>query len=202
MIAVFFLGILFSFIGYTPPSVLNMTALKISLQGNKREFTQFTFGAVFIIFIQVYVSIYLTEYISENPNFLAVLEKFGIVVLFVLSLYFYKQNVKDKKQTVRKKSTNSFITGAVLSILNMFAIPFFSGIVVLLMSFNLISFDTSTIFLFVFGSVIGAFLILFLYGKYASKIQQKTSRITSSINLFLCYVTAFFGCITLFKFVL
>jgi hypothetical protein len=69
MISLFLLVFLFSFLGFTPPSVLNMTALKIRLNGDKKQFTQFTLGVSSIVFIQASLSIYLTENIAQNPNF-------------------------------------------------------------------------------------------------------------------------------------
>ena len=52
-----------------------MTVLKISLDVNKREFTRFTLGIPFVVFIQVYISIYTIENISKNPTFIEILEK-------------------------------------------------------------------------------------------------------------------------------
>ncbi|MEE9406518.1 MAG: LysE family transporter [Polaribacter sp.] len=177
MITIFFIGFLFSFLGYTPPGVLNMTALKISLRGNKKDFKQFTLGVSLVVFIQAFLSIYLTEYIFKNPMFLELLEKVGIIVLFFLSIFFYGQNKKEKKQVeIDNKKKHSFFSGIILSALNMFSIPFFCGIVAFLMAFNLIKFDTTSTFIFVLGSVIGAYLILFLYGKYAANIQKKNRK--------------------------
>ena len=58
MISLFLLVVAFSFLGFTPPSVLNMTALKIKLNGDKKQFTQFTLGVSSIVFLQAYLSIY------------------------------------------------------------------------------------------------------------------------------------------------
>jgi hypothetical protein len=203
MISLFLLVFAFSFLGFTPPSVLNLTALKIRLNGDKKQFTQFTLGVSSIVFLQAYVSIYLTEYIANNPMFLAILEKAGIIVLLLLSIYFYKQNKREKKQIlVNHKNKNSFFTGIILSTLNMFAIPFFCGIVAFLMTFNLMSFDVASILFFVIGSSLGASFILLLYGKYAVKIQQKAGNLTNNINLILCFTTASFGLFTFLKFVI
>lgn len=202
MISLFLIVLLFSFLGFTPPSVLNMTALKIRLNNDKKEFSKFTSGVLSIVFLQAFLSIYLTEYISKNPIFLEVFEKVGIAVLLILSFYFFKQNKKEKKQIVTyKKRKNAFFTGLFLSSLNMFAIPFFCGISALLMTFNLMHFDVTSISLFVIASVVGAFLILFLYGKFAYKIQQKTGNLTNNINLVLCFITAGFALFTFLKFV-
>ena len=66
MITVFLLGFVFSFLGYTLPGVLNMTALKISLNKGKKEFIQFSLGASLIVLIQAYISISINKYISNN----------------------------------------------------------------------------------------------------------------------------------------
>lgn len=201
MISVFLLGFIFSFLGYTPPSVLNMTALKVKLKGEEKQFIQFILGASFIVFLQAYISIYLTDFISKNPTFLEFLEKIGIFVLFFLSVYFYQLNKKEKKQ-VEINYKNSFLKGVILSILNVFAIPYFAGIIIFLVSFNLMNFDSNSTLFFVMGTLFGAFLILYLYGKFAFKIQQKTGNLTNNINLILCFITAGFGLFTLLKFVI
>jgi len=200
MISLLFFGFVFSVLGFTLPSVLNMTALKISLGGSKKELSKFTLGVSLVVFIQAYISIYIIQYLSDNPTFIEMLEKAGIVVLFFLSVYFYKQNKKEKKQIeIRRK--NSFFVGVFLSTLNMFAIPFFSSAAAFLMTFNLFSFDIVSTLLFVVGSVIGTYFIL-LYGRFANLIQQKTGNLTKNINLILSFITAGFGAFTFIKFVI
>ena len=203
MITAFLLGFIFSFLGYTLPSVLNMTALKISLHKGKKEFLQFSLGVSLIVFIQAYLSIYLTKYITNNSTLLEILEKAGIIVLLFLSIYFYKQHKKEKQQIkTNTSSKNNFLVGIVLSTLNMFAIPFFCGITALLISFNLMDFDTKSTFIFVVGVVFGTYAILYLYGNFAHFIQQKTGNLTTHINLLLTFITAGFGLFTLIKLVL
>ena len=202
MITVFVLGFVFTFLGYTPPSVLNMTALKIRIHGNKKEFSLFKLGVLIIITFQAFFSIYLSKYITTNPTFVSTLEKTGIIILIALSVYFYKQNQREKSLKETYKTTQkTFLKGLILSSLNVFAIPFFSGIVVLLMNYKLMNSDFESNLLFVFGSVIGAYFILYLYGNYAAKIQEKSAKITKNIYLFLSILTAVMALITLAKFV-
>jgi len=73
MISLLFFGFVFSFLGFTLPSVLNMTALKISLNDSKKEFTKFTLGVSLVVFIQVYISIYIIQYLSDNLIFIRTL---------------------------------------------------------------------------------------------------------------------------------
>jgi threonine/homoserine/homoserine lactone efflux protein len=203
MVSLFLFGFLFAFLGYTPPSVLNMTALKIRLNGNQKEFTKFSLGVSLIIFLQVSLSIFLTDYINNNPDFLKILEKLGIAVLLGLSIYFFQKDKKEKKQINRtKKTKNAFFTGILLSTLNMFAIPFFCGATAFLMGFNLMNFEFYSVMIFIMGAVTGVYFILYLYGKYASKIQQKTGNLTKNINLILCFITAGFALLTFLKFVI
>ena len=68
-------GFLFSFLGSITPSMLNMTALKISLEKNKKESYYYSLGVSLIVCIQAYIAILLTKYIYENPTILESLEK-------------------------------------------------------------------------------------------------------------------------------
>lgn len=200
MVSLFLYGFIFAFIGYTPPSVLNMTALKIKLNGDKKEFNKFMFGALSIVLFQAFLSAYLTEYVASNQFLLVVLQKIGILVLVLLSFYFYRLNKKEKNiKTNTKCNKNPFVTGIVLSSLNMFAIPFFSGIIVLLDSFKLFSIEVFPIISFTLGAVVGTFYILFLYGKFAKIIQKKTGKLTKDINLILSILTAFVAVFSLMK---
>lgn len=201
MFSLFLYGFLGSFLGFTLPSVLNMTALKIRLNATKIEFTKFTLGVLLVVFMQVCISVYIIEYFSTNTVLIAFLEKTGILVLVLLSIYFYKQHKKEQKK-IEIKIRNSFFTGIILSLLNMFAIPFFCTIVAILIAFNSFNFDIIFVLFFVLGSVLGTYSILLLYGKFALVIKQKTGKFTNHINLFLCVLTAIFALCTLLKFVL
>ncbi|ARV07002.1 glutamate dehydrogenase [Polaribacter sp. SA4-10] len=203
MILIFHLlfGFIFSFIGSITPSMLNMTALKISLEKNETAANYYNLGVSLIVFIQTYIAVILTNYISKNPSFLESLEKAGIFIFILLSFYFYRQSKKEKTQVKASntKKGSSFLSGIILSFLNMFAIPFFCGIVATLALFNLFNFDIFPVLFFVFGAGIGSFFILFLYAKYAKQIQKKAGKITKDINLVLSVLTGLFAVLTLFK---
>jgi hypothetical protein len=76
---------------------------------------------------------------------------------------------------------------------------FFCGVAVLLDTFKLFSFDILSQLFFTLGSVIGAFYILYLYGKFAKIIQKKTGKLTKDINLILAILTALVAVISLVK---
>ena len=181
--------------------MLNMTALKISLEKGKTAVNKYALGVSLLVIPQAYIAVVLTKYIANNPTILETLEKAGIFIFILLSYYFYRESKKGEieVEAKRNKRENAFLSGITLSFLNMFAIPFFSGIVILLDTFHQFSFDVIPVLFFVLGSVIGTFYILFLYGKFAKKIQQKTGKLTKDINLILSVLTGLLAIISILK---
>ena len=199
--SLFLFGFLFSFLGSVTPSMLNMTALKISLEKGRNAANKYALGVSLVVIPQVYIAVGLTKYIAENPTILETLEKAGIVIFILLSYYFYRESKKGKIQLKESQTTqqNPLLTGITLSVLNMFAIPFFSGTAVTLDAFNLFSFNLIPVLFFMLGAVIGTFYILFLYGKFAKNIQSKTGKLTKDINIILSVLTALVAIITIIK---
>ena len=181
--------------------MLNMTALKISLEKGREDANKYAFGVSIITIPQVIIAVILTKYIAKNPLILETLEKAGIIVFILLSYYFYSASKKGKvetKEVISKKDT-PFLSGITLSILNMFSIPFFSGTVIALDVLNVFDFNTIPVLFFALGVVIGTFYILFLYGKFAKIIQKKTGKLTKDINIILAMLTAIVAIFTIIK---
>lgn len=201
LVSHFFFGFIFSFLGSITPSMLNMTALKISLENGKEQLNKYAIGVSIVVIPQAYIAIFLIKHIVENPSILEILEKIGIVIFIFLSYYFYRESKKSKIkiETTAVKKENAFLAGITLSVLNMFSIPFFCGLVATLDVFKLFSFNIITITFFVLGSVIGTFYILYLYGKFAKIIQKKTGELTKDINLVLSILTGLVAAFTIIK---
>jgi threonine/homoserine/homoserine lactone efflux protein len=201
LVSHFFFGFIFSFLGSITPSMLNMTALKISLEKGKKELNEYAIGVSAVVLIQAYIAVFLTRHIVENPSILEILEKVGIVIFIFLSYYFYRESKKRKImiETGAVKKENAFLAGITLSALNMFSIPFFCGSVATLDAFNRFSFDVIPVLFFILGAVIGTFYILFLFGKFANFIQKKTGKLTKDINIILAILTAFVAVLAVIK---
>ncbi|MBT5099842.1 MAG: LysE family transporter [Polaribacter sp.] len=197
----FIIGFLVAFIGSITPSMLNMTALKIRLQKNVKSAHKYVLGVSVVVLLQAYIAVVLSKYILENPTILDVISQFGIVIFILLSIYFYKESKKQKRVVSNQKNSKTlfFLTGLILSSLNMFAIPFYFGVVAFLDVFNCFRFDISFVVSFVVGTGAGTFSILFFYVKYAPKVQEKTGKLTKDINLVLSILTAFLALLSLLK---
>ncbi|MFY9242042.1 MAG: LysE family transporter [Polaribacter sp.] len=198
---ILFFGFFFSFAGSITPSMLNMTALKISLEKGRDAANNYALGVSIVVLPQIYIAVLLTKYITKNPKILETFDKIGIVIFFLLSFYFYNESKKSKVKVddQKPKKDTPFLTGVTLSLLNMFSIPFFCGIIILLDNFNLFYFDTVSVLFFILGSVLGTFYILFLYGKFAKTIQKKTGKLIRDINLILSILTGLVAVFTLIK---
>lgn len=181
--------------------MLNMTATKISLERGKTDALKYAIGVSIIVLFQVYIAILFTKYLRNNPVFVQSLQKIAIVIFILLSVYFYKQFKKDKNQNkaIKQSYTNSFATGILLSFLNMFAIPFYCGVTTALDVSGWFIFSQVYMLLFVIGSTLGTFMLLFTYSNYAKNINNKSKSLSKNLNLILSILTGVLAFITLIK---
>ena len=159
----FILGFTTSFLGTIFPSMLNMTAVKTSLDKNNKEAIRFALGVSIVVLAQAYLAILFAKYLQENPTFLRNIQTIGVATFALLSIYFFTQSKKEKRHKQKKRVMNSFMVGIVLSSLNMLAIPFFCEIASVLGMFGWLQFEQVSTVTFVLGSAIGTFCLLNIY---------------------------------------
>lgn len=192
----FILGFTTSFIGTIFPSMLNMTAVKTSVDKNNKEAIRFALGVSFVVLFQAYLAILFAEYIHNNPVFLENIKILGTAVFTGLSIYFLWQSKREQRQKKRKQTNNSFMVGVILSSLNMFAIPFFCEIASVLGMFGWLEFEQTSTAVFVLGSAIGTFCLLNIYIIYAQKIRSRSKKVMKDMNLALAGLTGIIAVIT------
>ncbi|MDJ0646532.1 MAG: LysE family transporter [Flavobacteriaceae bacterium] len=195
----FLLGFATSFVGTIPPSMLNMTTAKISIEHTKDEALKFAFGVSLIVLIQVAVAIYLAKYLHNNAVFEWYITVFGIIIFTALSIYFFKQARIERKEQPTIPLKNSFRTGILLSLLNMFAIPFYCGVSSTLSMSGWINFEQFNILIFIFGSAIGTYALLYVYAQSAIKIKEKAGQLTKHLNYILSALTGTIALVSLLK---
>ncbi len=178
-----------------------MTALKVSLTNGKKAAYKYAFAVAIIVVPQIIIAVTLTNFLADNPSILVTLEKIATIIFIFLSYYYYKESRKSKIKIakINSKKENPFLTGIILSILNMFSIPFYCGVIILLNAYNIFNYSNLDTFIFTISSVLGTFYILFFYGKYAKIIQQKTGKLTKDINLVLSILTGFVALFSILK---
>ena len=197
-----FLGFFTAFIGIIPPGLINMTAAKVNLKEGKRNAMWFVLGAILVIFFQSFFAILFAKIINRRPDLVTLLREVGLGIFATLTLYFLvlAKKPKDKTRKFKKNSkTNRFFMGMLLSGLNFLPIPYYVFVSVTLASFKLFSFDTTSIFIFVNGAILGSFLVFYCYISFFNKIENKTDYVTKNMNTIIGSITGLISVITLWN---
>lgn len=197
-----FLGFVTAFIGIIPPGLINMTAAKVNLKEGKRNALWFVLGAIVVIFFQSFFAILFAKIINRRPDLVTLLREVGLGIFATLTVYFLvlAKKPKDKTRNLKKNTkTNRFFMGMLLSGLNFFPIPYYVFVSITLASFKLFSFDTTSIFIFVNGVIIGSFLVFYCYISFFNKIENKTDYITKNMNTIIGSITGLISVITLWN---
>ena len=199
LILVFFLGIISAFVGLIPPSMLNMTAVKISTTKGRNKAEVYAIGVSITVFFQATVALLITKLLKENQYLVIYVKEVAAFIFILLSLYFLRKGLSERKEnyTPKQRIKNNFTIGLLLSFLNMFAIPYYCGVSASLDMVGLLDFSKISIFIFVLGATLGTFLILFLYIFTAQKVSHKLQIMTKNINFILASLTGILGIITL-----
>ena len=196
-----FYGVLMAYFGLISPGMLNMTALKIRIENGTSNSLKFAFGAALIVFVQAGIALYFADYFIKNPEVIERLKIAGVVVFFILSIFFYYLSRKELNPKTSNTKGNYFLKGIGMSSINMLGIPFYLGISIFLAAENKILIEQPFILLFVIGASIGSFLLFSTYIVFANIIIKKVSFIAKNINVILSLLFLALGVFTLIKIV-
>lgn len=198
-IAHFFLGLLMAFIGLIPPGMLNMSAVRTSIEIGKKAALLFSLGAAAVVIPQAYIALSFAQYFSNHPEIIDRLTIAGIIVLFVLSIFFFIQARKKFKGEGKNKRGDFFLIGMIMSIMNMLAIPFYLLMSTVLEKKGLLIMEHPFINFFVFGAFFGAFFLFSIYVLFAYFIERRAQFIARNINYILSVLFLVLGILTLIK---
>jgi threonine/homoserine/homoserine lactone efflux protein len=195
-----FLGFIMAFISLVPPGMLNMTAVRTKIEKSKKSAILFSLGAAIIVIPQAYIALAFTKYFAKHPEIIDRLTMAGILVLFVLSIFFFMQARKKFKGEGRKRKGNFLLTGMFMSLMNMLAIPFYLVLSSVLEKKGLLIMDQPYISIFVGGVFLGAFSLFVVYVLFAALIEKRAQFIARNINYILSVLFLVLGILTLIKF--
>jgi threonine/homoserine/homoserine lactone efflux protein len=190
----FIFGFVSSAIGFLVPSMLSMSAVRMTIEKSQKEGVQFSVGAASIVFAQCLAAVYFAAYLVKSPQILFLLKKAAIFILSALALYFFVVARKKVKTEGRLHDGNRYFVGALMSILNQLAIPYFLATFTLISSLGWIESTITLWILFALGAALGAFVIFYSYVAFAERIIKKARFITQNINYIL---SVFFVILTL-----
>lgn len=198
-----FFGLIIGFVGVIPPGLLNLTAAKISVKQNRKAAIIFALGASLIVIGQVYVGVFFSKLLNDNPETLLLLEKFAVAAFLALSIFFFIRAALDSGTPVVKEVNKSpvklFAQGIILSVLNIFPIPFYIGFSSFLAGRGLFKFTYPMAHLFILGAASGTFLMLLAYITYVKKFGFDSNTFARKINYLLGGLTLVIAVFTIFR---
>lgn len=168
-----------AFLGTTPPGLLNLTAAKTQAIYGSKKANLFMLGSSSVSALYSFIAASLTSFLESNPVYLQDILLVGLIIFAILTIVFaYKGFMLNKNgpKPVNNERSNFFITGVLLSIINILPFPFYIAITYFLQ--NLISFNYSVqqILILVIGVFSGTYAILFAYTVANKKLKAKWSK--------------------------
>ncbi len=177
------LGFATSYIGYTPPSMLNLTASRIRIENDKKAAYQFMYGASLVVLVQVFLAVSLPSLLKMNPEIISTIEKIVVFLFAILSFLFVYKGVSSQKKKTQKPIKNPFAFGISLSFVNLFSIPFFALTHSIFVMHGWAETGISCISIFGIGSMLGTFAILYSYVFLAQRFENTLKVYSKYTNL-------------------
>ena len=175
LITAFFLGLFFSFIGSIPPGTLNITVLQLGIEKKVNIALRFSLAVAIVEYPYAWIGVVFESWITSRP---VIIEHFQLITAVVMTVIGIMNLMASNKPGgfVAGLDQSGFRRGAILSILNPMAIPFWIAITAYLKSNGWL--DLSTRWLvqsYVIGTSVGVLLILFIFiflaGKFSGYAQ-------------------------------
>jgi threonine/homoserine/homoserine lactone efflux protein len=171
IVQVFFIGLIFSFVGSIPPGTLNILVLQLGLENKVRTALRFAFAVALVEYPYTWIAVVFEDWITSSPIVLNNFQLLGAVVMATIGLITLWAARKPTTFTA-KFEESGFRRGLVLSILNPQAIPFWIAITAYLKMEGWIDLSTSgRIHSYVLGTSIGAMILLTLLAVMAQKVS-------------------------------
>ncbi|MBZ9652443.1 LysE family translocator [Psychroflexus montanilacus] len=176
-----------AFVGVIPPGLVNMSVAKTCLEKGRRNGVFMAFGASLVVFFQALLAVLISKYIFSNPQVKSMFLKAGVGILILMFIYFLlSANRKKNQQNIKRRTgTKSFFTGILVSVLNIFPIPYFVLIGTLLSNNFQIKFTIYNDLIFAFSAAMGTLTTLYLYVIFIMKIDGKTELFKKYSNYFM-----------------
>ncbi len=173
--------------------MLNMTTVRTSIdQGRKAGFF-FALGASSVNAIQSLVAFAFLRFLDSNPDVIEWLKRLGVVVLFSLAYFFYKQSKKTISAKENTNHTHPYVLGSFLSSINMLALPYYFGSALALEASDQIISGPPFIYFMSIGVFLGGFMMFGLYALLADIVAKKSAFITKNLNIMLAILFTILG---------
>jgi threonine/homoserine/homoserine lactone efflux protein len=196
---VFFLGLFVALIGVIPPGLLNLTAARISLKEGAGRGIMFSTGVSIVVFVQTYIASIFARYLSNRSDIVEILQRVAFVIFVLITIYFLVLASKQKEAKVEteiKSKHGRLLHGMLLSVLNVFPIPYQAYMTITLASFGWMNFERTSIITYVTGASMGTFVALYFYIFFFDKIKHRKFTSQKSMNFSIGIITGIVALVT------
>jgi len=194
-ITLFALTFLAAAVATLPPGLLNINAAKISVERGKKFGIYFSLACSLVIFIEALGAAAFSKYLFEDPETINHILVGALLIFIVLFFYFWKKSNRDLTE-LAPSSSNSFLKGISLALLNLLTLPFYAGLHAALRSSKIARLATSETLVFATAALSGTFAILYGYAYGFAKIsfdeqrfEKRSNRIIAGLMLLLVVFT-------------
>lgn len=162
-------GFTISFIGSIPPGSLNITSIQIGLKKNYKDLFMFAFAAGFVEFFYAFFAVKFQHYVLSNVS---LTESFhlitGLSLLIIGAANLVPKSTREKKNYKGKP----LIKGALISVFNPMALPFWVMTTTYFETNNWIVLNTNALVVaYSFGITLGTIALLYVAGRLAGQYQ-------------------------------
>lgn len=180
-----FYGFLLATVGFIAPAMLNMTTVRTSIDHGRNAGFLFALGASSVNAVQSLVAFTFLRFLDSNPDVIVWLKRIGVVVLFSLAYFFYRQSKKVISAKENTNQTHPFVLGALLSSINMLALPYYFASALGLEAGNQIIASPPYIYFMSAGVFLGGFMMFSIYSVLADIVAKRSAFITRNLNIML-----------------
>jgi len=172
ILQVFFVGLVFSFLGSIPPGTLNLLVLQMGLEHKIRTALRFALAVSIVEYPYAWIAVEFEQLIMSSPAVLENFKLWGAIIMTTIGILSLWSVRKPSTLTV-KFEKSGFRRGFVLSLLNPQAIPFWIILTAFLKSNGWIDISTGwRMHSYILGTSVGAMLLLSLLAVSAHKVAS------------------------------
>lgn len=197
----FTIGFLASFVGTIPPGLLNMSAVKISINEGRKKALLFSGGVSTVVMLQTYIALLFARYLDRHPEVVDTLNKVALGIFICLSIYFLfiaKYTRRTLPDEIKRSKTRRFLSGMFLGALNLLPLPYWVYISISFSGIGWFKFTTAELWVTVFASGLGIMTILTIFVQFFRK-RENESRLKINMNYIIGFITAAIAVITAIK---
>jgi len=171
LLSIFFIGLLFSFLGSIPPGTINITTVQYAVSNKKQAAISFALAAALTEYLYAGIAVRFQMYLSESIFISAYFQIISGTVLILLGIVnLTKQKLPNSQAEIGEKR-NAFKKGVLISLANPMAIPFWLAITVYLQNMGWLNLSDTNYFIYLAGISSGTFLLLLLLAQLGSRFS-------------------------------